>query len=760
VVTFVPGPVSASHSTVTANPTGNVTADGVAYSTITVTVTDAHDNPIPGQTVSLSVIGHSYSITAPPATDANGQTTATIKSTLAETKTISASVGATSITEQATVTFVAAAPNPYASSVSVSPNNNVPADGTSVATITVTLMDANYNPVSGQTVTVSVSGTGNTVSTPAVTDVNGQTTATVSSTVAGTKTVTGKFGLTTIAQQPTVTFVAAYATQLVFTTEPSSATYGSALSPAVVVKSQDANGNNSAVGLPGSRMVTLTLTSGTGALQGTTSLDIGTAAGDGVVTFTNLTVSVVGSGKQITASASGLTNAVSSSFTINPLAITVTAAANTKVYDGSTNAAATPTVSPALASGDTGNFTESYSTKTVGTGKTLTPAGTVNDGNSGNNYTYTFVTTTGSITQKGLTVTGVTANNKVYNGTTTTTINASGAALVGVISGDTVTLNAASGIGNFADANATTGKSVTVSGLTLSGGDAGNYSLTQPTTTADITPASTLSAVSSSSNPALPGTSVTFTSTLSVVAPGGGTPTGTVTFRDDGTNALGTGTLNGAAVATFSTNNLAHGSHVITAEYAGDGNFLGSTNSLSPNELINSPPSIGTSPVSYQRQSGSALRVRISSLLTSANVSDADGDTFNLTAVGSPAVSGASVIINGSFLLYIPAATGGNVNDSFPYTVTDSWGGTNQGLVDVLVTGLASGLLAETLLPDGSIQVTMNAIPNYTYVVQRATSANGPWVDIATNTAAGNGLFQYVDPPPLPPQGFYRVRLP
>ena len=39
---------------------------------------------------------------------------------------------------------------------------------------------------------------------------------------------------------------------------------------------------------------------------------------------------------------------------------------------------------------DTANFTQAFNTKDVGTGKTITPGGTVNDSNSGNNYTYTF----------------------------------------------------------------------------------------------------------------------------------------------------------------------------------------------------------------------------------------------------------------------------------------------------------------------------------------------------------------------------------
>ena len=62
----------------------------------------------------------------------------------------------------------------------------------------------------------------------------------------------------------------------------------------------------------------------------------------------------------------------------------------------------TPTITTGtLASGDTASFTEAYSTKNVGTAKTLTPAGTVSDGNSGANYAVTFVTnTTGVISAR------------------------------------------------------------------------------------------------------------------------------------------------------------------------------------------------------------------------------------------------------------------------------------------------------------------------------------------------------------------------
>lgn len=94
------------------------------------------------------------------------------------------------------------------------------------------------------------------------------------------------------------------------------------------------------------------------------------------------------------------------------------------------------------------------------------------------------------ITPKALTVSGVAASNKVYDGTTTATITAS---LQGVADGDSVQLTAPAA--GFDTKDAGTGKAVTIAAggsFTISGADAGNYTLTQPTVsglTADITPA-------------------------------------------------------------------------------------------------------------------------------------------------------------------------------------------------------------------------------------------------------------------------------
>ena len=95
----------------------------------------------------------------------------------------------------------------------------------------------------------------------------------------------------------------------------------------------------------------------------------------------------------------------------------------------------------------------------------------------------------------------------------------------------------------------------------------------------------TTATISSSANPSVYGQLVTFTATVTATAPGSGVPTGTVTFKNGG-STLGTGTLNGSGVATFTTSTLAVGSASITANYGGSSSFNAS-NSSNLNQTVN-----------------------------------------------------------------------------------------------------------------------------------------------------------------------------
>ncbi len=105
-------------------------------------------------------------------------------------------------------------------------------------------------------------------------------------------------------------------------------------------------------------------------------------------------------------------------------------------------------------------------------------------------------------------------------------------------------------------------------------GDTNFATSTSVAVTQTINQASTAAVVVSNNNSSTFGTSVSFTAT--VTSPGG-TPTGTVTFKD-GATLLGTGTIT-SGVATYTTNTLGvvGSPHSITAVYNGDTNFSTST---------------------------------------------------------------------------------------------------------------------------------------------------------------------------------------
>jgi hypothetical protein len=107
-VTANAGAPDAGTSTVGASPTSITAASG--SSTITITVRDLYGNPVNGSTVELFASGTGNTVTGSGPTDANGVATGTLSSTVAETKTVSATAGGTPITETATVTVTPSSP--------------------------------------------------------------------------------------------------------------------------------------------------------------------------------------------------------------------------------------------------------------------------------------------------------------------------------------------------------------------------------------------------------------------------------------------------------------------------------------------------------------------------------------------------------------------------------------------------------------------------------------------------------------------------
>jgi len=168
--------------------------------------------------------------------------------------------------------------------------------------------------------------------------------------------------------------------------------------------------------------------------------------------------------------------------TITPATLLVTGTfADDKVYDGNRTATLHGAVLNGVLGSDTVNLngtgTGTFNTKNVGTGKAVATAMTIDGTDAGNYILRQPTDVTASISQKHVTVsaTGIT---RVYDGTTGA--SATQLSVDGKVNGDTVT---AGGTKTFDTKDVGTGKTISVSQISLGGADAGNYALDNVTTT-------------------------------------------------------------------------------------------------------------------------------------------------------------------------------------------------------------------------------------------------------------------------------------
>jgi len=197
---------------------------------------------------------------------------------------------------------------------------------------------------------------------------------------------------------------------------------------------------------------------------------------------TAYTLSGTDAGNYNLVQASGLTA------NITPKALTASFTGSSKVYDAGTSANVTGGSSDVVV-GDVVTYNQSavFVNKNVGTGKTINVTGISLAGTDAGNYSLqnSTATATANITPFALSIGGLTAANRVYDGTTAATLTGT-ASLTGVLGSDAVSVSGTASA-TFADKNVGAAKSVQVAGLSLSGADAGNYSVGGLSATADIT---------------------------------------------------------------------------------------------------------------------------------------------------------------------------------------------------------------------------------------------------------------------------------
>lgn len=293
-VTVTPG---APASVIAVAGTGQSATVGTSVSTLpAVRVRDAFNTPVPGVQVTFTVSGGGGSVQPPTVvtTDATGDARpgGWTLGPVAGANSMSATVAGAGITGNP-VTFTAVgtagAVSAAQSLVSASPGTIAASSGGTTSTITVTVRDANGNPIQGASVTLASTGTSNTITQPGgTTNTAGQVTGAISSTLAQAKTISATVnGSIAITQTASVTVNPAAASQLAMITQPSGAVSNVNLTTQPVVEIRDPFGNRV---MTATNTITAAVLSGDGTLIGTVSV----AASTGRATFTDLRIRGVG----------------------------------------------------------------------------------------------------------------------------------------------------------------------------------------------------------------------------------------------------------------------------------------------------------------------------------------------------------------------------------------------------------------------------------------------------------------------------------
>ncbi|MEA2387108.1 MAG: trimeric autotransporter adhesin, partial [Thermoleophilaceae bacterium] len=340
-----------------------------------------------------------------------------------------------------------------------------------------------------------------------------------------------------------------------------------------------------------------------------------------------------------------------------------------KVYDATTDAATSNRQVNGAVGGDVVALTggsATFDTEDVGTGKTVTLTGAALSGTDAGNYNLTSVSTAlADITKKGLTVSGAVAQNKVYDGNNTATVNFGGASLTGIESGDVVTLDSSGHSATFNNENAGSGKPVTVTGVAIAGADAGNYTVSQPSLTADIN-AKGVTGSFSTANKVYDGTTAAAASNRQLTGAIGGDDVslsgGSATF---GSKAVGTGktvmlagsTLSGADAGNYNLTSVSTALADITTKgvtgsfSAANKPYDGGTGAAASSRSVNGAVGgddvalTGGSATFGSKDVGTGKTVT----LAGAALSGADAGNYNLTSVSSSTANITAKALTGSF---------------------------------------------------------------------------------------------------------------
>jgi hypothetical protein len=205
----------------------------------------------------------------------------------------------------------------------------------------------------------------------------------------------------------------------------------------------------------------------------------------------------------------------------------------------------------------------------------------------------------------------------------------------------------------------------------------------------------------------------------------------------------------------------------VTAAQAGSyfvviSNSLGSVTSQVATLTVkpNDPPTAGVDKLTASVEPGATLTFPEEVLLE--NDTDPDGQRLRIITIAGTSTFDGIVGVTNRLITFTPSITvfPGDV-DTFTYEISDGFGGTATGTVEVrCVTGTVPAFDHLELEPvSNGYRLRYLRLGDVSYELQRAPDVTGPWGTLSTETPP-YGLIEFNDSTPLPDSGFYRVARP
>ena len=447
-----------------------------------------------------------------------------------------------------------------------------------------------------------------------------------------------------------------------------------------------------------------------------TGLFVDKNAGTGkAVTVTGYTLAGAGAGNYNLIQPAGLTASISKA----SLAVSGVSAAN-KTYDATTAATLAGTALVSAFGSDivsvAGSGTGVFADKNAGAGKAVTVSGYTLGGLDAGNYNLVQPAgLTATINKANLAISGLAALDKTYDATTAATL--AGTAGVTALGGDAVNVSG-TGVGVFANKNAGVGKAVTVTGYSLSGLDAGNYNLVQP---------SGLTATIAKASLALTGATANGKTYDGTVA---ATLAGSAAVAALGSDVV---SVTGSGAGTFADKNAGAGKTVAVSGYALTGTDAGNYNLVQPAGLTATiaKASLAVSGVIANSKTYDATVA--ATLAGTATVAAIGSDVVNVAGSGigtfadKNAGVGKAVAVTGYSLSGLDA---GNYNIVQPAGLTAT---INKASLAV------SGVAALDKTYDATTAATLAGTAGVTALGSDAVNVSGTGVGAFANKNAGTG---------------------